>query len=524
MSDGLPRVIAESLGGSPLARAAIAGRLPEWYRRRPASPDEWRERAAAISGAAGAGDWFRDLEPAFAATGTALARLRRVAAAGGVVVTTGQQPGLFGGPCYTLSKAISALELADAIEAETGVPAAPVFWAATDDADFAEASVTWVRQPEGAIRVAQDQVPTEGVPLADVPLEGISGALTELQRAAGSAPDLEVLDAVRAAYRPGATMGGAYVALLRRLLHPLGIGVLDASHDALLEREREVLTVALRRAGVVEAAQVARERDLRARGYEPQVAPVPGLALAFTRVNGRKVRVPTSEAAAVAGRGPAERLSPNVLLRPVAERAALPTVAYVAGPGEVAYFAQVSAVADAVERDVPLVVPRWSCTVLEPRVEAILARLGVPWRDLEARHEVERRLAVASLPLEVMAAIDEMRAVAQARGEAFKEALARAGDILDPRIVDGTVRGVTWRVDRLERRVVAAAKRREDETMREVEVARGSLFPGGKRQERALNFVPFLATWGATLVERMRVSARRHALALVHGRDLPVDR
>jgi len=172
MSEQRPRVIAEPLGGSAMVRAGIAGRLTEWYTRRPASPDEWRERAAAVQESPAATGWLDQLGPAFAASGAARERLERVARAGGVVVTTGQQPGLFGGPVYTLSKALSALELANAIEASTGIPVAPVFWAATDDADFAEATFTWLRQDGGAVRVAHDQTPTEGIPMAEVPLEG----------------------------------------------------------------------------------------------------------------------------------------------------------------------------------------------------------------------------------------------------------------------------------------------------------------------------------------------------------------
>ena len=64
----------------------------------------------------------------------------RLAAGEVLVVTTGQQPGLFGGPIYTLSKALSALAFADALQSATGIPVAPVFWAATDDTDFKEAS------------------------------------------------------------------------------------------------------------------------------------------------------------------------------------------------------------------------------------------------------------------------------------------------------------------------------------------------------------------------------------------------
>src|SRR5687767_12871111 len=115
-------VRTESLGGSPLARAAIAGSLPQWYERRPPTPAAWKTRVESVRGSVKDAEWLDALEPAFAAQGAAATRLQRVAGGRGVVVTTGQQPGLFGGPIYTWSKALTALALADEIEAATGVP------------------------------------------------------------------------------------------------------------------------------------------------------------------------------------------------------------------------------------------------------------------------------------------------------------------------------------------------------------------------------------------------------------------
>src|SRR5206468_5902906 len=126
------------------------GAPSEWHPAAPSDVEGWRRRAAER---AGSRDWaaaWDAIAPAIAPTGNAAARLERVRAAGGVVVTTGQQPGLFGGPVYTWSKAIGALAFADALELATGIPTAAVFWAATDDADFAEASTTAVARPGGA--------------------------------------------------------------------------------------------------------------------------------------------------------------------------------------------------------------------------------------------------------------------------------------------------------------------------------------------------------------------------------------
>ena len=96
--------------------------------------------------------------PAIMPAGAAAARLERVSRQGGVVVTTGQQPGLFGGPLYTWSKAMSALALADELEARTGIPTAAVFWAATDDADFAEAAATVVARSGGVDELSVKRV------------------------------------------------------------------------------------------------------------------------------------------------------------------------------------------------------------------------------------------------------------------------------------------------------------------------------------------------------------------------------
>src|SRR4030095_4018905 len=91
-------------------------------------------------------------------------------------------------------------------------------------------------------------------------------------------------------------------------------------------------------------------------------------------------------------------LSPNVLLRPVVERFLFPTASYVAGPGEMAYFAQVSAVADALGADPPMVVPRWSCTLIEPHVAEIMERYHLSIEDFADPHAVETRLAREAWP------------------------------------------------------------------------------------------------------------------------------
>lgn len=508
----VPRVITEDLGGSPLSRTARRGELPQWYGERPRNAAGWRERAEAIAREFGAARWYDDLGGAFAASGAAAHRLRRVADAGGVVVTTGQQPGLFGGPLMTFAKALTALALADALERQTGIPTAPVFWAATDDADFEEGAWTRVAVPGGVELLRLEHRPPPGTPMSRAPLGDVSQLLGVLVEACGPVVDARVLDDTRAAYANGATIGGAYVRLLRRLMEPLGIAVLDSCHESVRHAAGGLMRRALERAATTAGALALREGAIREAGFTPQVEEVAGLSLVFTMAEGSKRRLTIDEAPGALGTPP-EELIPNVLLRPVVERAILPTVAYVGGPGEIAYFAQVSAVAEALGASQPLVIPRWSVTILEPRVQRVLDRLGATPEDVRDAHALETRLARAGMPPRLAEALRRLREDVE-RDTADLEVLD--SDVLvPPASVQGVRGAMLHKLERLERRYRAAVKRRELQAMRDVATARGSLYPDGVRQERALGYVPFLARYGAPLLREMCAHAAGHAAVVL---------
>jgi len=503
------RIVTEPLGGSALSRLLQSADAPiGWFVPRPASADDWRARAEERRTE---GDWsarWDALLPAIAPSGLAAERLARVQREGGVVVTTGQQPGLFGGPIYTWSKAMSALALADELQARTGVATAALFWAATDDADFAEAASTAVARVGGLEVLRATLSPPPGTPMSLAPLGDLRDALRRLMDASGSVADPRPLVATSEAYgHPDVSHGDAFVRQLRALLAPLGVPVLDASHPAVRAASRPILHAALERAPEIASALAARAREIRDAGYEPQVVDVAGLALAFTREGNTKRRLTLAETST-----PRESLTPNVLLRPIVEHAILPTVAYVAGPGELAYFAQVTAVADALGMAAPVAVPRWSCTVIEPRVQVMLDRLGITPDELAAPDELEGRLARAEMSERTSRTLAELRETIALLPDALGDESDTLG--IGPAVL-GAAQSLQHRVDRLERRLVAAIKRRESELMRDVATLRAALHPHGERQERVLNGVPLLARNGSQLLTEMCRAAGPHAAALV---------
>lgn len=515
-----PRVVSQPLAGSALARAALAGTAPPgWYPLPPISQAAWEERLE-HSGAGVRRDWLDAVRPALGTGGAALERLERSAAAwgrGGAVVTTGQQPGLFGGPIYTWTKALSALALADALQEASKRPVAPVFWAATDDADHAEASVTYVARPGGLDVLRLPPAPVPGRSLRDSPLGDVSDLLARLAAGAGSVAYPRALEMAARAYGADSTVGGAYVALLRAVLEPLGVAVLDAGHPAVRSAMRPLLGRALAEGERIELALLERDAEIIARGFTPQVAAFSGMSLVMETRHGVRERVPLARARAAASDAAADALGPNVLLRPVAERTLLPSAAYVAGPGELAYFAQVSAVAEALDLPAPLAVPRWSGVIIEPQIERILQRFAISPEELAPAHAAEGRMARERMPEPVAAALAEAaRSVAVSLEQIERSAVEDAA--LVPRaVVEGAERALCHRLGRLERRLVAAVKQREHAVMRDLATARAALVPDGAPQERRLNLLPLLARHGPPLLDSLRDAAGAHARAVVHG-------
>jgi len=175
----------------------------------------------------------------------------------------------------------------------------------------------------------------------------------------------------------------------------------------------------------------------------------------------------------------------------------------------------VSAVASAIGFDSPLAVPRWSTTILEPHVLRILSSLGLEEAELAEPHRAEGRLARKAMSPALTRALGDLRQEVARQSGAVSSALGGSDLPLPPEVIDGAQRAIQHRLERLERRIVAAAKRRETDMMTQIATARGALFPLGTRQERALNMLPFMARHGSVIIDRMIEGARAHARHLV---------
>src|SRR5579859_5961950 len=348
-------------------------RVAQFYRHDPGDPASFARAAAEID--------YPDsrraaLVEAVAAQNGPSESLAKLAKPGTMAIVTGQQVGLFSGPAYTIYKALTAARVARQATA-AGLPAVPVFWLATEDHDFAEVNHAWMFNTAGEHGLLQIDAPREtagrqrpvgGIAIAQPPLD-------ELRRLLGGFPHADdVLAVVEAAYPPGVTMGAGFKALLKTLLAKLDLIFLDPLDPAIRKIGAPLLAEALSAAPELKARLLERNRELTAAGYHAQVHIEPKSSLFFLLENGERVQLrrKDTEYAGLADR--AAEISPNALLRPVFEDYLLPTVAYIGGPGELAYLAQSQVIYDRLLGRMPVAMSRSGFTLLDARSAKLLER------------------------------------------------------------------------------------------------------------------------------------------------------
>ncbi|HVX88498.1 MAG TPA: bacillithiol biosynthesis cysteine-adding enzyme BshC [Gemmatimonadales bacterium] len=454
-----------------------------------------------------------------------------------LVVTTGQQPGLFTGPLYTIHKALSAKALAELLEARWQRPVVPLFWLAGDDHDFAEArTAAWLRS-DGSVATGSllprpadaAQLPMYRTllgPEIDSLVEGLAADLRPQQHSAWTEAW------IRNHWNFGRTIGAAYAGALAELLGPAGILCFDPTHRSAKRVMARHLIKALGLARDLDRDLDARAKELAAAGHDGGVVVGDGATLVMlegTAGRDRLVldgdgfvtrrseeRFTLDQLTAIAAEDP-ERLSPNVLLRPVVEAAILPTVSYVAGPGELNYWRLTSPIFSRMRVEPQAALPRWSGMIIEPGVDRLLADLGVTLDDLLAPGgALERRLALGQLPEAAARSLGELRAdlerefgILAASGAGIAPQLGRSVETLRRRI--------EWLVGRTESKFVAHLKRRNEETTSRILRARGSLRPENRPQERVLTAAPFLARHGTGILGELGVVIRGWYRAALEG-------
>lgn len=498
-----------------------------WYPAGPPVPDTLRKRADQILRSerrypreelAASLESFNRAVGAGAPT---LENIRKLRSEPTVVIVTGQQIGFLGGPALAVYKAITVVALAREL-AEDGVQVIPVFWLASDDSDYDEVAGTRFLGEEGQLLTLAHPRPSDNGSrmVGSIPVTGVSQLLDRLgsNLVSGDFRRL-VMTSLRESYREGRTFSQAFGAWMAQLFREQGLVLYDALSAGVKQHLAEAYRVAVKNRDDIVRVLRQRSDDLEKAGLTPQVQVNDEETLLFLFKEDRRFKLSSvngqyqakeqdahklgpEELMALCLRDP-EALGPNVLFRPILQDLLFPTVAYVAGPAETAYFAQISAVAPFWKVD-PLVLPRVGVTMVDAKAQRLLAKYRIGVRDVwgSSPEEILRRLAKDTVAGDVIRKFEELQAgVERQTGQIGEQVQA-----VDPgiaQLLKNSRAKMIYQVRKVSDRFVRNYSLQSSHLARHVSFLFNSLYPDRTLQERAINFNHFLILEGPTLVEQI---------------------
>jgi bacillithiol biosynthesis cysteine-adding enzyme BshC len=466
-------------------------------------------------------DALEQMNVAWGAGAETLANITRLRKGDCLAVVSGQQAGLFTGPLYTIYKALSAVKLAGCLS-QKGIAAVPVFWIATEDHDFAE--VATAEYIASDCRLASIEAESDehrpGLPVGSVVLgnsisEVVRGLLETLPQSEFT-NDLERL--LRDAWQPGRGYGEAFARMMTSLLGRYGLIFLDPLDQGLKRLAAPLYADAAQHAPEIASAVENRSRELEAAGYHAQVVTSPnsfplfmhdssGLRHAVVRAENGRYRVKDTRREYTVGELTEMAMleprsfSPNVTLRAVVQDYLLPTVAYMGGSAEIAYFAQTGEVYRLLNRPVTPILHRASMTFVESRTGRMLERYGLNLSDFfSGLDNVVAKVVEEHLGVETAGAFDRTQAAVNRELDALQEQLRRVDPTLAEALETGR-RKINYQVEGLRTRFHRAQLSRDHAAHRQLERAFAALYPHKALQERHINITSLLARHGRYVID-----------------------
>ncbi len=463
---------------------------------------------------------------------------------GCVAIITGQQVGLFASPLYTIYKALTAVHLAEEL-GKCGVGAVPIFWMETEDHDLPEVTHRTFLNRDSTLQTIDYRealFKESGTPQGSVGSLQFPQAIREavndfLSRLPDSPWKEELQHRLESTYKPGATFAQSFAQLILRLLGGSGLILFDPHDRDAKGLIRDILKKLLRESESVRALLLERNRELESEGFHAQVSILENSTVLFFYENGARHALEKrdsgfalknssrvfslDELLAIADAAP-EKFSPNVLLRPLIQDHLFPTIAYVGGSAEVAYFAQIEVLYRLLGRPMPIIWPRDSFTLIESRIAAEMDRLNLTLQDcFQGMPALTERALRNSDSLHVSPEIEKLRILLdQCLTEIHPE--VQSVDPTLARALETARSKILHNVQRLKSQAVRLEATQNSLIANMVDLVLNNCYPNGTLQERQFDIHHFWARCGPAVLDEVRASLQlgsfsHHVLRLESG-------
>jgi bacillithiol biosynthesis cysteine-adding enzyme BshC len=456
-------------------------------------------------------------------------------------VVTGQQVGLFGGPLYTFYKALGAIKLAEKLSADfPDCRFVPVFWLETEDHDFEEiSSINILNASNDVVTLTYEEEIKNATrnlgAVGHLPvLESIEQVFQHLQsELLPTEFTPKVLELFRSAYRPGTTLSQAFVYLLNVLLENSGMIFLDPNTPEIKHLLAPIFEKEL--TGVSKSCQlVVSQSERLEQNYHAQVKPR-SINLFLHQPGGRFGIEPHPDGFALKGsrqhftneemldllkRSP-EFFSPNVVLRPLCQDTLLPTISYVAGPAEIAYFAQFKLLYEHFDIPEPIIYPRPSLTVIEERVQKIIDKFDLNLLQIFQEKELIKQFVTQQISdFKIEPLFTDTAGTIEESLDSLRSGLEKIDPTLVPAL-ENTLAKIAAHLSVLKEKTAAAQARQNETALRQIDRVSDSIFPLSSLQERKINLIYFLNKYGLEFVrwlhQEIEIDRFKHQVVSING-------
>lgn len=441
-----------------------------------------------------------------------------------VVIVTGQQVGLFTGPLYTLYKILTTLKLTEQLSHQYhDYNFVPIFWLEGEDHDFEEVS-------SFSFLNASNELQQLHYPYEDKTSENNFGAVgnVNLNESIGTLfsslhqslltteYSQKVFELFETAYQKGMTFTRAFIHLFNVLLEDSGLIFFDPHNPDTKKILVPIFEQELN--NISHTCQlVITQSELLEKQYHAQVKPR-AVNLFLFHNGGRYAIEPHERGFSLKGtrrtfskeemlgflKTDPNLFSPNVILRPICQDYLFPTLAYVAGPSEVAYFAQFKLLYEDFGIPEPIIYPRCSATIVEERIQKIINKYGLQTRDFFTDINILKERITASLS---DFKVEEL--FSNTFGTVSESLTSLKGGLqsIDPTLVpalENTLLRMQGALNGLKEKTIAAQVRQHEISLRQLDKVAISLFPNSNLQEREMNIIYFLNKYGLEFLRWLR--------------------
>lgn len=460
--------------------------------------------------------------------------LKQLAESTTLTVITGQQVGFLGGALYTMLKAFSTVQTAHNLAAKHNeLTFVPIFWIEDNDHDLAESSVVGMLNTQGEAYTLRSTIANapERTSVADIQYDdSVKASIDEvIQMLPSSEFAHEVVELLQSTYSAGVSLTQAFVKVLQYALGSTGILLVSAAELRKQGVFAHVVAKELENVGVMQEVVAKTSLSLTEAGYHAQAQA--GSVNLFLHRDGKRHKINAEKVSAtetrflvgdetfsateiltIAKEHP-ENFSPAVLLRPIAQDSVFPNAAYIAGPGEVAYLAQIKELYPLFEVLPSATISRHSATLIDNRTAQFLEKQGVkPLFVMRKYEDVEKDVMRSTENQQLIQAVEATRTAIEEAYKGLQPLVAAFDSTLDA-TTDRTKNQSLQGLDDLAGKIRKAQKRMEETTLGKLRKAHGYVFPSNSLQERTLPYIYFAAKYGAAgLAAKMRELTKEQAI------------